>query len=316
MEYLLWIFLLLVGFVLLIKGADFFVDGSSSVAKILKVPSVIIGLTIVALGTSLPEAAVSITASLQGSNSMALSNVLGSNLFNLLVVIGASALIKPFDVNQDIKKRDLPFNIILTAVLLLFAFTHKTLGRIEGILFLVVLVIYMICLVKSALKNKIEEKVETMSVAKSIIYIIFGMVAIVIGGKLVVNNASAIASKLGLSDLFIGLTIVAIGTSLPELVTSVVAAKKGESGLALGNAVGSSVLNIVFILGVSSALSPIKVVATEFTVVIIDLIILLVVSMILQVFCVTRDKVSKFEGATCILLYVVYMTYVIVRTVL
>ena len=316
MEYLLWIFLLLVGFVLLIKGADFFVDGSSSVAKILKVPSVIIGLTIVALGTSLPEAAVSITASLQGNNSMALSNVLGSNLFNLLVVIGASALIKPFDVNQDIKKRDLPFNIILTAVLLLFAFTHKTLGRIEGILFLVVLVIYMICLVKSALKNKIEEKVETMSVAKSIIYIIFGMVAIVIGGKLVVNNASAIASKLGLSDLFIGLTIVAIGTSLPELVTSVVAAKKGESGLALGNAVGSSILNIVFILGVSSALSPIKVVATEFTVVVIDLIILLVVSMILQVFCVTRDKVSKFEGATCILLYVAYMTYVILRTVL
>ena len=316
MEYLLWIFLLLVGFVLLIKGADFFVDGSSSVAKILKVPSVIIGLTIVALGTSLPEAAVSITASLQGNNSMALSNVLGSNLFNLLVVIGASALIKPFDVNQDIKKRDLPFNIILTAVLLLFAFTHKTLGRIEGILFLVVLVIYMICLVKSALKNKIEEVVETMSVAKSVIYIIFGMVAIVIGGKLVVNNASAIASKLGLSDLFIGLTIVAIGTSLPELVTSVVAAKKGESGLALGNAVGSSILNIVFILGVSSALSPIKVVATEFTVVVIDLIILLVVSMILQVFCVTRDKVSKFEGATCILLYVAYMTYVILRTVL
>ena len=316
MEYLLWIFLLLVGFVLLIKGADFFVDGSSSVAKILKVPSVIIGLTIVALGTSLPEAAVSITASLQGSNSMALSNVLGSNLFNLLVVIGASALIKPFDVNQDIKKRDLPFNIILTAVLLLFAFTHKTLGRIEGILFLVVLVIYMICLVKSALKNKIEEVVETMSVAKSVIYIIFGMVAIVIGGKLVVNNASAIASKLGLSDLFIGLTIVAIGTSLPELVTSVVAAKNGESGLALGNAVGSSILNIVFILGVSSALSPIKVVATEFTVVIIDLIILLVVSMILQVFCVTRDKVSKFEGVICILLYVAYMAYVILRTVL
>ena len=316
MEYLLWIFLLLVGFVLLIKGADFFVDGSSSVAKILKVPSVIIGLTIVALGTSLPEAAVSITASLQGSNSMALSNILGSNLFNLLVVIGASALIKPFDVNQDIKKRDLPFNIILTAVLLLFAFTHKTLGRIEGILFLIVLVIYMICLVKSALKNKIEEVVETMSVAKSVIYIIFGMVAIVIGGKLVVNNASAIASKLGLSDLFIGLTIVAIGTSLPELVTSVVAAKKGESGLALGNAVGSSILNIVFILGVSSALSPIKVVATEFTVVVIDLIILLVVSMILQVFCVTRDKVSKFEGVICILLYVAYMAYVILRTVL
>lgn len=315
MNYLIWIVLLLVGFVLLIKGADLFVDGSSSVAKILKVPSVIIGLTIVALGTSLPEAAVSITASMQGNNSMALSNVMGSNIFNLLVVIGASALIKAFDVNQDIKKRDLPFNIMLTALLLVFAFTGKVLGRFEGIIFIAILIVYMIILIKSALNNKIDEEFETMSVAKSIIYIIIGIAAIIGGGQLVVNNASAIASELGLSDLFIGLTIVAIGTSLPELVTSIVAAKKGESGLALGNAVGSSILNIVFILGISATLSPITIVTTEFTTVMIDLIILLVISMILQVFCVTRDKVSKFEGATCIILYVAYMAYVILRTI-
>lgn len=315
MNYLIWIVLLLVGFVLLIKGADLFVDGSSSVAKILKVPSVIIGLTIVALGTSLPEAAVSITASMQGNNSMALSNVMGSNIFNLLVVIGASALIKAFDVNQDIKKRDLPFNIMLTALLLVFAFTGKVLGRFEGIIFIAILIVYMIILIKSALNNKIDEQFETMSVPKSIIYIIIGVAAIIGGGQLVVNNASAIASELGLSDLFIGLTIVAIGTSLPELVTSIVAAKKGESGLALGNAVGSSILNIVFILGISATLSPITIVTTEFTTVMIDLIILLVISMILQVFCVTRDKVSKFEGATCIILYVAYMAYVILRTI-
>ena len=315
MNYLIWIVLLLVGFVLLIKGADLFVDGSSSVAKILKVPSVIIGLTIVALGTSLPEAAVSITASMQGNNSMALSNVMGSNIFNLLVVIGASALIKAFDVNQDIKKRDLPFNIMLTALLLVFAFTGKVLGRFEGIIFIAILIVYMIILIKSALNNKIDEQFETMSVPKSIIYIIIGVAAIIGGGQLVVNNASAIASELGLSDLFIGLTIVAIGTSLPELVTSIVAAKKGESGLALGNAVGSSILNIVFILGISATLSPITIVATEFTTVMIDLIILLVISMILQVFCVTRDKVSKFEGATCVILYVAYMAYVILRTI-
>ena len=315
MNYLIWIVLLLVGFVLLIKGADLFVDGSSSVAKILKVPSVIIGLTIVALGTSLPEAAVSITASMQGNNSMALSNVMGSNIFNLLVVIGASALIKAFDVNQDIKKRDLPFNIMLTALLLVFAFTGKVLGRFEGIIFIAILIVYMIILIKSALNNKIDEQFETMSVPKSIIYIIIGVAAIIGGGQLVVNNASAIASELGLSDLFIGLTIVAIGTSLPELVTSIVAAKKGESGLALGNAVGSNILNIVFILGISATLSPITIVATEFTTVMIDLIILLVISMILQVFCVTRDKVSKFEGATCVILYVAYMAYVILRTI-
>lgn len=315
MDYVLWIVLLLVGFVLLIKGADMFVDGSSSVAKILKVPSVIIGLTIVALGTSFPEAAVSITASIQGKNEMALSNIIGSNMFNLLMVIGISAFIKAFAVDQDIKKRDLPFNILLTAVLLFFTFTGRKIGRLEGIIFIIILIGYIWILIKSALKNKIEEEAVAMSVPKSILFILIGVVAIIGGGQLVVNNASAIASELGLSDLFIGLTIVAIGTSLPELVTSVVAAKKGESGLALGNAVGSSILNILFILGFSAVLSPISVVSAEFFMVMIDIIILLIVSMILQVFCVTRDKVSKFEGVICVLLYMGYMAFVIIRTV-
>ena len=315
MDYVLWIVLLLVGFVLLIKGADMFVDGSSSVAKILKVPSVIIGLTIVALGTSFPEAAVSITASIQGKNEMALSNIIGSNTFNLLMVIGISAFIKAFAVDQDIKKRDLPFNILLTAVLLFFTFTGRKIGRLEGIIFIIILIGYIWILIKSALKNKIEEEAVAMSVPKSILFILIGVVAIIGGGQLVVNNASAIASELGLSDLFIGLTIVAIGTSLPELVTSVVAAKKGESGLALGNAVGSSILNILFILGFSTVLSPISVVSAEFFKVMIDIIILLIVSMILQVFCVTRDKVSKFEGVICVLLYMGYMAFVIIRTV-
>ena len=315
MDYVLWIVLLLVGFVLLIKGADMFVDGSSSVAKILKVPSVIIGLTIVALGTSFPEAAVSITASIQGKNEMALSNIIGSNMFNLLMVIGISAFIKAFAVDQDIKKRDLPFNILLTAVLLFFAFTGRKIGRLEGIIFIIILIGYIWILIKSALKNKIEEEAVAMSVPKSILFILIGVVAIIGGGQLVVNNASAIASELGLSDLFIGLTIIAIGTSLPELVTSVVAAKKGESGLALGNAVGSSILNILFILGFSTVLSPISVVSAEFFKVMIDIIILLIVSMILQVFCVTRDKVSKFEGVICVLLYMGYMAFVIIRTV-
>ena len=315
MDYVLWIVLLLVGFVLLIKGADMFVDGSSSVAKILKVPSVIIGLTIVALGTSFPEAAVSITASIQGKNEMALSNIIGSNTFYLLMVIGISAFIKAFAVDQDIKKRDLPFNILLTAVLLFFTFTGRKIGRLEGIIFIIILIGYIWILIKSALKNKIEEEAVAMSVPKSILFILIGVVAIIGGGQLVVNNASAIASELGLSDLFIGLTIIAIGTSLPELVTSVVAAKKGESGLALGNAVGSSILNILFILGFSTVLSPISVVSAEFFKVMIDIIILLIVSMILQVFCVTRDKVSKFEGVICVLLYMGYMAFVIIRTV-
>lgn len=316
MEIVKLIVFLLIGFVLLIKGADMFVDGSSSVAKILKVPSVIIGLTIVALGTSAPEAAVSITAGFNGSNELALSNVIGSNIFNLLVVIGVSALIKEFNVNLDIKKRDLPFNIILTALLLGLTFTNKTLGRLEGILLLVIMIVYITVLIKNALKNKTDEDVKTMSVPKSIIFILIGIGAIILGGDFVVDSASAIATKLGLSELFIGLTIVAIGTSLPELVTSIMAAKKGESGLALGNAVGSCILNIVFILGFSSTLSPIKVAVAEFGFVMIDTIILLIISMIMLVFCVTRDKVSKFEGATCVILYVAYMAFAIIRTMM
>ena len=231
------------------------------------------------------------------------------------MVIGISAIIKAFDVDQDIKKRDLPFNILMTAVLLFFTFTGKKIGRLEGIIFIVILIAYICILIKSALKNKIEEETQTMSVPKSIWFILLGVVAIIAGGQLVVKNARAIASKLGLSDLFIGLTIVAVGTSLPELVTSVVAAKKGESGLALGNAVGSSILNILFILGFSTALSPIVVASSEFMIVMIDIIILLIVSMILQVFCVSRDKVSKFEGAMCVFLYMAYMAFVIIRTV-
>ena len=317
MEMVKLIVLLLVGFVLLIKGADLFVDGSSSIAKILKVPSVIIGLTIVALGTSAPEAAVSITAGINGNNELALSNVIGSNIFNLLVVIGISAIIKQFDVNPDIKKRDLPISILITTVLLFMAFTDKKIGQVEGVVLLIIMVIYIAVLIKSALKNKTEdEEVKAMSVPKSIIFIIIGLAGIIIGGDFVVDGASGIALKLGLSELFIGLTIVAIGTSLPELVTSITAAKKGESGLALGNAVGSNILNIVFILGASATLTSIKIAASEFATVMIDIIIVIVASMIMQVFCVTREKVSKFEGITCVLLYVAYMTYIIVRTVM
>ena len=308
--------LLVVGFVLLIKGADLFVEGSSSIAKILKVPSVVIGLTIVALGTSAPEAAVSISAGLKGNNDIALSNVIGSNIFNLLMVIGISAIIAPFLVDKDIKKRDLPINIIMSTLLLVFAFTGREINRVEGIVLITILIIYLYILIKSALKNKVEEATQTMSVFKSIVFILIGIAAIVFGGDMVVNQAKTIAKGLGVSDLLIGLTIVAIGTSLPELVTSIVAAKKGESGLALGNAVGSSILNILFILGMSSTLSPISVAASEFSFVIIDLFVLIVIGMIMQVFCITREKVSRFEGVFCVLFYVGYTAYIIARTIM
>ena len=309
--------MLIIGFVLLIKGADMFVDGSSSIAKILKVPSVIIGLTIVSLGTSAPEAAVSISAAIKGNNDIALSNVVGSNIFNLLMVIGVSAMITPFLVDKDIKKRDLPINIILTTMLLILTYTGHGISRVEGIILLVIMVIYITILIKNAIKNKIEEEeTKAMSVLKSIIFIILGLVAIVFGGDFVVDAASGVAKQIGVSDLLIGLTIVAIGTSLPELVTSVVAAKKGESGLALGNAVGSCIFNIIFILGLSGTVSPIGVAKADFTFVLIDIFVLIVVGMIIQVFCITREKVSRFEGGICVALYVAYTAYIIMRTIM
>jgi len=303
--------LLLVGFVLLIKGADFFVEGSSSIARLLKIPSVIIGLTIVALGTSSPEAAVSITASLAGNNDIAFSNVIGSNIFNFLMVVGICAALGGVNTNRDILKRDLPLNIGVTLLLLIFMIDLK-LNRLEAAILLVVLITYMVLLIRNALKNRTQqEETKVLSPIRSILYIIGGLAAIIIGGQLVVNSSSEIAASFGLSQTLIGLTIVAVGTSLPELVTSIVAARKGENELALGNALGSSIFNILFILGLSAALSPITAVGES----IIDCIILLVVGAIMLIFSKTDMKTVRGEGIFCILCYIGYMAYIIMRSI-
>lgn len=306
--------LLILGFVLLIKGADFFVEGSSAVARKLKVPSVVIGLTIVAMGTSAPEAAVSITAGLAGNNDIALSNVIGSNIFNVLVVIGVCALIAPFATDPGILKRDLPVNFAITGILLAFAAVNRRLDRYEGFLLLLGLAIYLVAVVYSALKDRTpqaadEEEQEELPIWKMIVYILGGIIAIVWGGDLVVDSASKIAVTFGMSQTLVGLTIVAIGTSLPELVTSIVASGKGESGLALGNAVGSCIFNILFILGMSAALSPI---AAEL-INVIDIVIMLGIAALIFIFGFTRKKMARAEGAACVLLYVVYMAYAIMR---
>ncbi len=304
--------LLLLGFVLLIKGADFFVEGSSSVARKLKVPSVVIGLTIVAMGTSAPEAAVSITAGLAGNNDIALSNVIGSNIFNVLVVVGMSALLVPISTDLDILKRDLPVNALATAALLLFTVINRKIDRYEGILLLLMLVIYLVVVVKAALKNRTEGVTETeklLPIWKMAVYIIGGIIAIVYGGDLVVDSASEIAERFGMSKTLVGLTIVAIGTSLPELVTSLVASHKGESGMALGNAVGSCVFNILFILGMSTALSPI----TAELINIIDIVVMLAVAVLIFCFGFSGKKIVRGEGAVFLLLYIIYMAYAIVR---
>lgn len=305
MEYLL----LLIGFVLLIKGADFFVDGSSSLARIMKVPSVIIGLTIVAMGTSAPEASVSINAALAGSNDIAISNVIGSNLFNGLVVVGVCAFMAGFKTNPEILKRDMPLNIIVTAILCIMLL-DRHINRIEGIILLIGMAVYIVAMVISALKNReTADECRILSLPKSLIFIIGGLIAVIFGGTLVVDNACLIAKDFGVSENFIGLTIIAIGTSLPELVTSITATRKGDSGLALGNAIGSNLFNILFILGMSATICPLNVLSES----IIDCIILLVSAVILYVFARTKKTMNRWEGIVCVFLYVGYTAYLLIR---
>ena len=301
--------LLIVGFILLIKGADFFVDGASSTARLLKVPSVIIGLTIVAMGTSAPEAAVSISAGLSGSSDIALSNVIGSNIFNLLIVVGVSAIICPMKTEKVILRRDIWWSLG-AAVATLIMMTDMKISGAEGILLLGGMAAYIAVLVFDARKKRDEgDEVKAMSPLKSIIYIVGGLAAIIIGGDLVVDSACDIAAAFGMSEALIGLTIVAAGTSLPELVTSIVAAKKGDSGLALGNVVGSNIFNILFILGSASALTTINVAPELF----IDTAILIGVTLMMYFLCRSKDKTSRGEGALCVLVYAAYMAYIILR---
>ncbi|MBR5584476.1 MAG: calcium/sodium antiporter, partial [Lachnospiraceae bacterium] len=291
------------------KGADLFVDGSSSIAGILKIPSVIIGLTIVAMGTSAPEAAVSINAGLAGNSDISLGNIVGSNIFNLLIVIGACAVIFPAKSDEDILKRDLWWNIGVSA-LLLVTILDGTLSRFEGLIFLAIFIFYLGLMVRSALKNRvIGDHMEVMPLWKSLLFVAVGLGAVVWGGDLVVDNASMIAKAWGMSDTLVGLTIVAVGTSLPELATSITASKKGDSGIALGNAVGSCLFNILFILGMASALTPINAVPE----LIIDTAILIAVTILILIVAKTDKKTNRVEGILCVAAYIAYTAYIILR---
>ncbi len=328
MEY----FWLIFGFVLLIVGADIFVEGSSSLAKSFKIPTIIIGLTVVAFGTSMPEASVSISAAIEGKNDIAVSNVVGSNILNLLVVLGASALICPVKSNDTAVKHEIPFSIILTAVfggIVAFGInlpegmtgfqailnSDFNLGLLGGIILLLFIVYYVYRQIRGAVKSikngEIEEEEEgqKISLSMSLKMIILGLFAIVMGGNYVVDNACIIAENFGMSEHFIGLTIIAIGTSLPELVTSVIAARKGESDIALGNVIGSNIFNIAFVLGASAVISPMTVNIVS----VYDILILLVVSAVSLYFARTQRRFSRIEGIIMVGLYAVYCGYIFVR---
>ena len=303
--------LLILGFVLLIKGSDFFVDGSSNIASILKIPTLIVGLTIVALGTSAPEAAVSITSSISGSNALAVSNVIGSNLFNMLLIIGLCAFLNELRIGHNVLNEDLPFLVIITLILSAIILIGWNVSQIEGIILLIIMVLYIIYLVYNAKHTKDSEIVNKpkMGLLRSIIYIIFGVAGIIIGADFVVDSASYIAMSFGMSETLVGLTIVAMGTSLPEIVTSLTALKKDENQLIIGNVVGSNIFNILFVLGASSAISPITVNPSM----LIDIMLMLGVTVLFYIFGRTQEKYDKKEGAVLLILFIAYMAFAIFR---
>lgn len=307
--------LLILGFVLLIKGADIFVDGSSAVAKKLKVPSLIIGMTIVAMGTSLPETSVSVSAALAGKNELAISNVVGSNMLNLMVVCGLCALFTPLTISGAALTRDFPFSIIIAGLMMLLGWTGMSLGHIDGIILLALFAIFLYVMVSSARKAREaseqgdEEEYKIMPVWKCLLFIVIGIAAIAAGGKMVVVGASDIARSFGMSDNLIGMTIVAFGTSLPELVTSVVAARKNEVDMALGNVIGSNIFNILLVLGVASAISPVAYTHEN----IIDTVALIAMSLLVLLFCLRPKKLVRWQGAVMVLIYAGYAAYIIMR---
>lgn len=308
--------LLILGFVLLVKCADIFVDGSSNLAKALKIPTLIIGLTIVAFGTSAPEAAVSITSSIKGQNDIAVGNVIGSNICNLLLVLGFSAFFNPLRAKKQIILKDFLFCILSYLVLFIMVSgpfimgqNYGVLSRSDGLILLCFLAVYLYSLILNTSRNDMKKVEEKKFSIKDLIYIVVGIIGIILGGNLVVDSASNIASSFGISENLIALTIVAIGTSLPELVTSVVAARKNETDIAIGNVIGSNIFNIFFILGASSAISEIVIGFESF----IDIIIMIATGIIVYLFTIKNSRIGNKKAIIMLLIYLSYIIYIIYR---
>ena len=316
--------LLIIGFVFLVKGADAFVEGCSSIARRYHVPSLIIGMTIVAMGTSLPETAVSVTAAVTGNNALAVSNAVGSNIFNLMVVVGACTLFTSVSVQINTLKIDFPISILCAVLLLILGAAGMSLGLIDGVVFIILFLAFILYMIRSAQTSREKnvepgveeeeylleaEEIQEMSMGKSVIYILLGAVAIAVGSDWVVDGACTVAAAIGISQTLIGLTVVAFGTSLPELVTSIVAAKKGEVDMALGNVIGSNIFNILMVLGIAAAISPVAFLTEN----IIDIAVLIVFSVIGWIMAWTKRELNRKEGIIMLLLYAVYVVYICMR---
>lgn len=304
---LVQILLLAVGFFMLMKGADWFVDGSAGIAKKMGIPQLVIGLTIVAMGTSAPEAAVSINASLKGNSGIAIGNVVGSNILNILIILGISAVLATMAIQRSTFCYEIPFMIFVTVVLIALGMTGEYVTRVEGVILWVLFIVYLLYLFRLAKQGTEEEDKEDRPVWKLLIFMVLGGVLVVWGSDVTVDSATAIAQAIGLSERFIGLTIVALGTSLPELVTSVVAARRGNADIAIGNIVGSNIFNILFVIGTASIIAPVM----YQSVFLVDGIIAVAAGVLLWVSVAKTKSLRKPWGIVMLLCYAGYLGYLL-----
>lgn len=303
--------ILIAGFVLLIKGADFFVKGASTIAHKFNVPQIVIGLTVVAMGTSAPEAAVSISAAISGNADITIGNVVGSNTMNVLLILGLTALVAPIAVDRAAVKVDMPFMLGISLLLLPLGLTGEIVNRWEGLILLAVFAAYLIYLFRRAMKDSDEEEERRPTYGQGsrwmILWTLLGLAMIVFGSRFIVHSASEIALELGVSQRMIALTIVAFGTSLPELVTSVTAARRGNTGLAIGNIVGSNIFNILFVTGLTAAITPVAF-RSAF---LIDIGVAAFAALILWLFSLNSNRLGRVSGAVMLLCYAAYFVFIL-----
>ncbi len=322
MDIFIQILLLLLGFVLLIKGADWFVDGAAGIATKMKIPQIVIGLTIVALGTSAPEAAVSITAALQNNGGITVGNVLGSNILNIFLILGITSVITPVAVKANTIKYEMPFLIFVSILFPVLGFIGYSLGLIDGIILWVILLAFLVYLVMISKSEKSINSAEEIDVPKPqgglknkwwfmIFITIIGLALIIMGSNFTVNSATFIAKTFGVSDRIIGLTIVAFGTSLPELVTSVIAAKKGNNDIAIGNIVGSNIFNILFVAGTSALITFVNFDLSF----VLDSIVSIIAAIILFICCLRNKKLTRVGGIILLVCYTAYFSYLLTTNI-
>lgn len=313
MDIVFQVVLLVVGFVMLIKGADWFVEGASKIADRFGIPQLVIGLTIVAMGTSAPEAAVSIASALKGSAEITIGNVLGSNILNVLIILGLTATVRAIAVQKSTIKYEMPFTILVTVLLGVLGLIDGEISRLEGVIFWVVFIVYLIYLLMMAKKGQAEETAEIMaqtktdSMLKLLFFVVIGVILIVWGSDITVDAATSLATIFGMSERLIGLTIVALGTSLPELVTSVTAAIKGKADIAVGNNVGSNIFNILFVVGTTALITPVAYSANFM----VDTVVAAGTMVLLWLCVLPKKKLGRPAGILMLACYVAYFVYLI-----